>query len=266
MLPAADPALPGQAGQPDAGRGAGRGTATGTGRGTGQPVSPRRPRAGTRPRTAARPVDVPRGLLLGQRAVLVDQGDVELAARRPAAAAAAGGRRPRSAPRPGMGAAEAPQGGGCERGQRGRKAAEPQPAPSRRPAISASCCSAESSRATTARPCPARVSPASVSPTGRVPRSSRVPPTARSSAATCWLTADWCEPEFRGRGWRRNPPSATASQHPDPPVRAAISSHYWTPSGSYLPLMPASLASVLGGIFWKGTDMTTTESSGRLPD
>src|SRR4051812_29379670 len=64
----------------------------------------------------------------------------------------------------------------------------------RRPAISASSCSVASSRALMARPWRARTCPASVSAIGRVPRSTSRSPVSRSSAATCWLTADWVSP------------------------------------------------------------------------
>ena len=63
--------------------------------------------------------------------------------------------------------------------------------PRRRPAISASSCSAPSSRAKIPVAWRTRAWPASVSSSGRVPRSITVAPTSRSSAAMCWLTADW---------------------------------------------------------------------------
>ena len=63
--------------------------------------------------------------------------------------------------------------------------------PPRRPAIAARSSSADSSRARIASACSTRTAPASVSRTPRDRRSTSCVPVSRSSAATCWLTADW---------------------------------------------------------------------------
>ena len=87
--------------------------------------------------------------------------------------------------------------------------------PPSRPAISESSRSASSRRQRTASAWPISVSPALVSLGPSLVRSSNCIPTSFSSAATCWLTADW-ERWSESAAAENEPLRDHLAQHPHP--------------------------------------------------
>ncbi len=101
--------------------------------------------------------------------------------------------------------------------------------------MAASSSSASSIRARIASAWVTSAEPASVSRTPRALRSSSVVPASRSSAATCWLTADWVKD--RASAAAENEPRRATSRSTFSRRTSSISRAYRTPKEASFALM-----------------------------